>query len=154
MDDATTIDVRAIPPRERHPRIFAAFDGLAPGEAILLVNDHDPRPLFYQFQAERPGQAAWLPEEEGPERWVIRIAKASSGTRTEPVVVDVRDDIANGREPFAKIMAAVASLRPSQSLVLINSFEPVPLYGVLGGQGFSHETERTPEGDWRITFSR
>ncbi|MCC6381889.1 MAG: DUF2249 domain-containing protein [Dehalococcoidia bacterium] len=77
MADEQTIDVRNIPPRDRHPRIFATFDSLQPGEALLLVNDHDPKPLFYQFQAERPGEVEWLPQEEGPERWVIRIRKAS-----------------------------------------------------------------------------
>ena len=73
-----TIDVRPMPPRERHPQIFAMFDGLSVGEAMLLINDHDPKPLFYQFQAERPGKAVWTPEEQGPERWVIRIEKLAA----------------------------------------------------------------------------
>lgn len=76
--EANTIDVRSLPPRERHPKIFAMFDGLADGEAMLLINDHDPKPLFYQFQAERPGKVGWTPEEQGPERWVIRIEKLAA----------------------------------------------------------------------------
>ena len=75
MAEPTVLDVRAIEPRNRHPLIFKTFDSLKPGEALLLVNDHDPRPLFYQFQAERPGQALWEPQEEGPERWAIRITR-------------------------------------------------------------------------------
>lgn len=155
MTEATTIDVRDMHPRDRHPRIFATFDALAPGEAILLVNDHDPKPLFYQFQAERPGQASWLPQEQGPERWVIRIEKmAAASASADPLVLDVREDIAAGREPFSKIMAAVRSLAPAQPLVLVNSFEPVPLYGVLEQQGFAHQTDRAPDGAWRVTFTR
>jgi uncharacterized protein (DUF2249 family) len=69
-------------------------------------------------------------------------------------VVDVREDIRRGQEPFDRIMQAVASLTEGEELVIINLFEPVPLYGVLGQQGFSHETTRTPEGDWRIIFRR
>jgi uncharacterized protein (DUF2249 family) len=69
-------------------------------------------------------------------------------------VVDVRDDIRRGEEPFDRIMGAVASLGDGEELVILNLFEPVPLYGVLGQQGFSHETARTPEGDWCITFRR
>ena len=69
------LDVRNVPPRERHPLIFATFDHLAPGQALILVNDHDPKPLFYQFQAERPGLVSWEPLEEGPERWAIRVGK-------------------------------------------------------------------------------
>jgi len=72
----------------------------------------------------------------------------------EPLTVDVRDDIRAGREPFGRIMDAVASLRTGQSLVLINVFEPVPLYGVMSAQGFGHETDRLPDGDWRIRFFR
>lgn len=69
------IDVRAIIPRERHPRIFAAFDQLAPGAGFELVNDHDPRPLRYQFEAERPGQLEWTYLEQGPEVWRVRLEK-------------------------------------------------------------------------------
>lgn len=70
------------------------------------------------------------------------------------VTVDVRDDIRAGREPFPRIMAAVSSLREGQALELINVFEPVPLYEVMRQRGFRHRTERTPEGDWRVVFSR
>lgn len=69
-------------------------------------------------------------------------------------VVDVRDDIAHGREPFDRIMGAVARLGDDEALVIVNVFEPVPLYSVLGQQGFTHETARTPDGDWCVTFRR
>ena len=69
-------------------------------------------------------------------------------------VVDVREDIQRGKEPFDRIMAAVASLADGEVLVILNVFEPVPLYGVLAQQGFTHETTRTDEGDWHITFRR
>ena len=74
-DATTTIDVRAIVPRERHPLIFNTFHDLAPGTAFLLVNDHDPKPLYYQFQAELGGQFKWEYLESGPEVWKVRIAK-------------------------------------------------------------------------------
>jgi uncharacterized protein (DUF2249 family) len=72
---AVTIDVRDMVPRERHPLIFRTFDGLAAGEEMLLVNDHDPKPLYYQLMAERTGQFAWEYLEEGPETWQVRITK-------------------------------------------------------------------------------
>jgi uncharacterized protein (DUF2249 family) len=71
----TTIDVRAIVPRERHPLIFNTFHDLAPGTAFLLVNDHDPKPLYYQFQAELGGKFKWEYLESGPDVWKVRIAK-------------------------------------------------------------------------------
>ena len=47
-----TLDVRDIPPADRHPKIHAAFEALAAGETLIIVNDHEPKPLFYEFQAE------------------------------------------------------------------------------------------------------
>jgi uncharacterized protein (DUF2249 family) len=73
----TRLDVRTIPPRDRHPLIFDTFDNLQPGEAFELVNDHAPKPLYYQFLHERADLFAWEYVEEGPEIWRVRI------TRTE-----------------------------------------------------------------------
>ncbi len=153
MQNQLTLDVREIAPRDRHPQIFRTFDALNPGDGFLLVNDHDPKPLFYQFQAERPGQAEWLPQEEGPERWVIQIQKVRNTEPEEVVTLDVRPDTRAGREPFGKIMAAVAELRSEQSLSLINDFEPTPLYAILEGRGLTHRSERLPDGAWRIVIS-
>ena len=74
---ATTVevDVRGMVPKERHPLIFAKLDGLAPGETMLLVNDHDPKPLYYQLMAERAGQIDWQYIEEGPTVWQVRLTK-------------------------------------------------------------------------------
>ena len=73
----TTIDVRVIPPRERHPLLFKTFRELAPGASFFLVNDHDPRPLYYQFQAELGEPFGWEYLEQGPEVWKVRIARGS-----------------------------------------------------------------------------
>lgn len=71
----TTIDVREIAPRERHPLIFQAFEALQTGERFQLVNDHDPKPLFYQFKAEREGQFSWEYLEQGPSVWRVNIGR-------------------------------------------------------------------------------
>jgi len=71
----STVDVRTIVPRERHPLIFNTFHALAPGEAFLLVNDHDPKPLYYQFKAELGDVFEWEYLESGPEVWKVRIGK-------------------------------------------------------------------------------
>ncbi|GEM45523.1 DUF2249 domain-containing protein [Deinococcus cellulosilyticus] len=70
------LDVRTIHPRERHPRIFHLFDSLESGSSFQLVNDHDPKPLFYQFQIERPGTFEWEYLENGPRVWRVKISKA------------------------------------------------------------------------------
>jgi uncharacterized protein (DUF2249 family) len=73
-----TVDVRTIVPRDRHPLIFGTFANLAPGEALLLVNDHDPKPLYYQFQAEYGGEFNWEYVESGPDVWRVRIGRVAA----------------------------------------------------------------------------
>lgn len=72
---APELDVRSDPPAVRHRRIFDTFASLAPGEAFVLVNDHDPVPLRYQFAAEHAGEVEWEPLEEGPAIWRVRIGR-------------------------------------------------------------------------------
>jgi uncharacterized protein (DUF2249 family) len=50
---AQQLDLREIPPPKRHPKIFDAFDDLESGEALTIVNDHEPTPLYHQMAAER-----------------------------------------------------------------------------------------------------
>ncbi len=69
------LDVRTLAPYERHKIIFAELGALEAGSAILLVNDHDPKPLYYQIQAEHAGEYSWVPAVEGPTEWRIIITK-------------------------------------------------------------------------------
>ena len=75
-------------------------------------------------------------------------------TDVQRVRFDVRDELARGGEPFARIMAAVSGLGPDDALVLRAPFEPVPLYAVLGRRGFAHWTERDAPDDWTVWFWR
>ncbi|MDA8092165.1 MAG: DUF2249 domain-containing protein [Nitrospiraceae bacterium] len=69
------LDVSKLPPPQRHPLIFKTFDELPKGESFLLINDHDPKPLWYQFMHEREGQFTWDYVEQGPELWKVKITK-------------------------------------------------------------------------------
>ncbi len=69
-------------------------------------------------------------------------------------IFDARPVIAAGGEPFNEIMAAVAALGEDEELVVLAPFEPVPLEGVLGSQGFSCQAVDLGDGDWRVTFRR
>lgn len=69
------LDVREMVPKDRHSTIFATFRDLAPGASFVLVNDHEPKPLLYQFQAEHDGEFEWWPLEQGPQAWRVRIVK-------------------------------------------------------------------------------
>ena len=75
LEEPAVVDVREIPHGRRHPRIFARFARLAPGESFTLVNNHDPKPLRREFQAAHPDAFTWEYVEPGPERWQIRIGR-------------------------------------------------------------------------------
>ena len=81
---AATMDVRRLAPSHRHTSVLAAFRALAPDEAIEIVNDHDPKPLYHQFQAEAPDGFAWDYLENGPAVWRVNVrmlARAGSTGR-------------------------------------------------------------------------
>jgi uncharacterized protein (DUF2249 family) len=75
------LDVRQMPPWERHPKIFEIIDGLGVGDTLKLINDHDPRPLHYQILAERPGEFEYSSREESAREWVARITRVAAAAR-------------------------------------------------------------------------
>ena len=72
------VDVRTEIPRVRHALIFDTFASLAPATGFVLVNDHDPKPLYYQLAAENAGEFSWDYLEEGPEVWRVRIGRLAA----------------------------------------------------------------------------
>ena len=80
----TTIDLRPIAPRERHALVFARFDALHPGQAMELVNDHDPQPLRVQFEDRAFGQYDWRYVENGPASWRVRIGRKGATAAAVP----------------------------------------------------------------------
>lgn len=89
-----TLDVRGMRKPDKHPAIFAAYDALSPGEAFTLVNDHDPRHLREEFDADIPGCFSWDYVSREPRDWRIRIGKLT--TSPPPRVV------ADGRHLLAR----------------------------------------------------
>lgn len=56
-------------------------------------------------------------------------------------------------EPFGAITDALDALPEDGRLVLVNSFEPEPLYAVLEQRGFAYETSQVAEDEWRVTIT-
>jgi len=69
------VDVRALVPMKRHEKIFELVNELAPGASFVLINDHDPKPLHYQLEAEYPQQFTWTYLERGPLVWRVEIGR-------------------------------------------------------------------------------
>jgi regulator of cell morphogenesis and NO signaling len=75
METIEVIDVTVIEPRLKHPTIFARFDELTGGESLVIHNDHDPKPVYYQLLGERGNIFKWEYLLQGPEIWEVRITK-------------------------------------------------------------------------------
>ena len=75
MPEIRALDVRLLVPAERHRKIFETYEKLAVGNKFVLVNDHDPKPLYYQLAAEYPKQFSWTYLERGPDVWRVEIGK-------------------------------------------------------------------------------
>ena len=122
------LDVRELRPAQRHVAIFDAYLALAPGAGFVLVNDHDPKPLRYQFEAEHAGEFTWDALESGPEVWRVRIGRslgAADDTSDEEPDLDVRR-VAHFRR-HDLIFAAYRALKPGRGFVLVNDHDPKPL---------------------------
>lgn len=62
----------------------------------------------------------------------------------EPRVIDGRG--MEPPEPLELALAALAALAPGEELVMLLNCEPLPLYAILDGRGFSHRAERRADG--------
>lgn len=72
---AATVHATEYPPHLKHKVIFETFNNLQPSEAMLLINDHDPVPLRFQFESMHAGNFAWEYIEQGPTTFQVKISK-------------------------------------------------------------------------------
>jgi uncharacterized protein (DUF2249 family) len=166
-----TLDVRPIEPRHKHPTIFKLWQDLPQGGSFVLLNDHDPVPLYYQFACEHVGGFRWDYLERGPQTWRVRISKgefpdpgfkperksavaAAQVELAQPITVDTRPIFARGGTPCQAIDDAIAQIITGQTLILLVPFEPKPLYSKLENAGFTRQTVQQPDGTFRIEFKR
>lgn len=77
------LNVTLLAPREKHPTIFIRFDELSEGADLIIHNDHDPKPLYYQLLGERGNIFTWEYLEQGPEWWKVKISKRVTGENDE-----------------------------------------------------------------------
>jgi len=129
------LDVRALAPAQRHEKIFATYGALGPGTAFVLVNDHDPKPLRYQFEAEHDGRFTWEALEAGPTVWRVRIGRPADvavgdgAAATTPVGAEPELDVR--RFPHGQrhdvIFTTFDALAEGGAFVLVNDHDPKPL---------------------------
>lgn len=85
------INVPLIEPKLKHPTIFKVFDGLAGGESLIIHNDHDPKPVYYQLLGERGDIFTWQYQQQGPEWWDVLITKKGENDKETIGQIAVKD---------------------------------------------------------------
>lgn len=78
IDSRHVLDVRQEIPARRHDLIFRTYAELPAGDGFVLINDHDPKPLYYQLAAEHPNEFEWDYLEQGPQVWRVRIGRPAA----------------------------------------------------------------------------
>jgi uncharacterized protein (DUF2249 family) len=165
--DATRVfDVRPISPRVKHAQIFQRWLDLPVGDYFVLLNDHDPVPLRYQFEAQFPGTFAWEYLEAGPDEFRVKIVKLAAvspaGLAPRPAApkavgtsnggveqIDARG--LEPPEPLMRILVALETLPAGKRLRAITDREPCHLFGEAEQRGFRHDCSEQADGSW-ITF--
>lgn len=74
------MDVRPIPCSIKHGLIIQTWLDLPVGDHFILLNDHDPVPLYYQFSAQWPGAFSWEHLVKGPDEFHVKITKLKATT--------------------------------------------------------------------------
>lgn len=166
-------DVRPIPGRVKHAQIFQRWFDLPVGGYFVLLNDHDPAPLRYQFDAEFPGAFSWEYLAIGPDEFRVKITKlraVSAPANTLPAVSAaalcagspasterVQEIDARGLEPpepLIRILNTLELLPANVRLRAITDREPCHLFGEAEQRGFRHACTEQPDGSWVTILDR
>lgn len=166
--DLTHFDVRVIPCRQKHALIFARWAELPVGAYFVLVNDHDPVPLYYQFAAQFPGAFNWEYLVEGPDEFQVKITRLAA-SHEKPAIVPpsksgggaaaAADTEVDARgleppEPMMRILSALEVLKPGGTLIARTGRRPVHLYPELDARGVRYASQQAADESWITTISR
>ncbi|MGV3527443.1 MAG: iron-sulfur cluster repair di-iron protein [Flavisolibacter sp.] len=142
--------VPELQPAQKHPTILKKFDDLTPGDAFLLINDHDPIPLYYEMKAEKGEKNfEWKKVEDGPEVWKVEIRKTAATATNGNGVAEAKEKAATNGELFELNVTQIEprlkhptifkhfdALQPGQAFRILNDHDPKPLYyQMLGERG-------------------
>lgn len=131
------INVQEIEPRLRHETIFQTYANLKEGESLIIHNNHDPKPVFYQLQHMHGNTFAWDYLQEGPEWWDIRVTKEEETPAQHHEEDEHEGDIhailinVPALEPSVKhetIFGTFEQLLPGESMVIHNDHDPKPVF--------------------------
>lgn len=125
LEHENILNVTEIEPKLKHPTIFVRFDELTSGESLILHNDHDPKPLYYELTAERGDIFEWEYLEKGPEIWKVKITKNKVSRDEKENILDAT--LLHPSVKHGTIFKTFDDLKPGESFELHNDHDPMPL---------------------------
>ena len=165
----TIINVQEIESRFRHETIFHTYQNLQVGESLVIHNNHDPKPVYYQLQHMHGDSFSWEYLQEGPEWWDIRLTKNQESLSGNQLDVDQEEDedsihaiLVNvpALEPHLKhetIFQTFESLLPGESMVIHNDHDPKPVHYQLThhyGEIYTWEYLETGPEVWDVLITK
>lgn len=166
-DSSVYFNVQEIPCRQKHALIFERWAALPVGAHFVLVNDHDPVPLYYQFAAQFPGAFEWTYLVAGPDEFHVKITRlaASPGRpaiapppmtcgshRTKEGELDLRG--LEPPEPMLRILDAFERLPAGAGFRALTERRPLLLYPELEVRGARFASEELGDGSWVTSIAR
>lgn len=172
LPDPHLLDVREDGCQSKIGRIFGRWETLPVGEFFVLVNGHDPVPLFQMFCASFPGAFTWDYLRRDAEEVRIRISRLAptallttpplpscaggaaveAGGKAAAAEIDVRGLVPP--EPMMIILSAAETLAPGEKLRARTDRRPIHLLPELEARGLNHESAEQPDGSWLTTLQR
>lgn len=69
------LDVRSLIPIKRHEKLLNLFQDLPAGDSFVFINDHDPKPLYYEFRSIYGDVVGWEYLQRGGQEWKVKVMK-------------------------------------------------------------------------------
>jgi uncharacterized protein (DUF2249 family) len=158
QDALATIDVRDLKPQRRHEALLEIFDELEAGEGFVLVNDHDPKPLYHELRSMHGDVLEWEYASRGSGEWRVEIVKTDDSTATSEDIVtryDVRDIPKEERHPT--IHHRYGMIPDGGTMELVAPHEPRPLHQEFRqqyGDSFTWEVVESEPGRCRVQITK
>ncbi|WP_058992071.1 DUF2249 domain-containing protein [Haloarcula sp. CBA1127] len=153
-----SIDVRDLKPQRRHEVLLEIFDGLAAGDGFVLVNDHDPKPLYHELKSMHGDVIEWDYASQGGGEWRVEIVKTGASETTDEDIVtryDVREIPKQERHPT--IHHRYGMIPEGGTMELIAPHEPRPLqreFKQQYGDAFAWEVVESEPGRCRVQITK
>jgi len=157
-ESLATIDVRDLKPQRRHEALLEIFDGLAAGEGFVLVNDHDPKPLYYELKSMHGDVIEWEYASQGGSEWRVGIVKTGDSQSTDEDIVtryDVRE--IPRQEPHPTLHHRYGMIPEGGTMELIAPHEPRPLrreFRQQYGDAFIWDVVESEPGRCRVQITK